>query len=79
MPWKSRGFVSLGAVLGTFLSLGFFLKAVQTGHLASVSGVAITGTLFSSAFECLWERKWPTKTLWVALGLFLLGSYLVLG
>lgn len=79
MPWKSRGFVSLGAVLGTFLSLGFFLKAVQTGHLASVSGVAITGTLFSSAFECLWERKWPTKTLWVALGLFLSGSYLLIG
>lgn len=79
LSWKSRGYVSTGAILGTFLSLGFFLKAVQTGHLASVSGVAITGTLFSSAFECIWDRKWPSKTLWVALGFFLMGSWILLG
>lgn len=79
LPWRSRGYVSLGAILGTFLSLGFFLKAVQTGHLATVSGVAITGTLFSSAFECLWEKKWPSLTLWGALVLFVLGSWLLLG
>ncbi len=79
MNWKARGYVSLGAVLGTFLSLGFFLKAVQTGHLATVSGVAITGTLFSSAFECIWTKKWPTKTLWAALGLFLIGSWILIG
>lgn len=78
MTWRSRGYVSLGAVLGTFLSLGFFLKAVQTGHLASVSGVAITGTLFSSAFECMWQKKWPSKTLWLALVLFLVGSWILL-
>tara|TARA_R100000656_G_scaffold120728_1_gene95222 strand:+ start:527 stop:1303 length:777 start_codon:yes stop_codon:yes gene_type:complete len=79
LSWKSRGYVSAGAILGTFLSLGFFLKAVQTGHLASVSGVAITGTLFSSAFECIWHKRWPSKTLWAALGLFLLGSWILLG
>tara|TARA_R110000868_G_scaffold104087_8_gene286310 strand:+ start:12428 stop:13306 length:879 start_codon:yes stop_codon:yes gene_type:complete len=79
LSWKSRGYVSTGAILGTFLSLGFFLKAVQTGHLASVSGVAITGTLFSSAFECIWHKRWPSMTLWAALGLFLLGSWILLG
>lgn len=65
--------VSLGSIFGTFLSLTFYLLAVQTAHLGSLSGIAITSTLFSALFECLWLRKWPSRYLLAAFVSFLVG------
>lgn len=65
----------IGSLLGTFVSLGFYLKAVQTGHLASISGIAITGSLFSSMIECIRSKKWPSFHLVFAFGLFLIGAF----
>lgn len=67
--------VIIGSLLGTFVSLGFYLKAVQTGHLASISGIAITGSLFSSMVECVVEKKWPSLHLVFAFSLFLVGAF----
>lgn len=66
--------ITLGSVAGTYLSLMFYLNAVRySGALAAVSGIAITGTLFASAFECAFERKLPSKYLVIAFAFFLAG------
>lgn len=75
---KGRGAIVLGSFLGTFLSLGFYLKAVQTGHLATISAISITGSLFSSTFECLYEKRWPSIYLVISYGLFLIGTKFLL-
>jgi drug/metabolite transporter (DMT)-like permease len=59
--------------LGTFFSLFLYLNAVRIGHLASLSGIAITGPLFAALFESLWTRTWPRWTLLVAFGFFFVG------
>lgn len=69
------GVLIFGSLMGTFISLGLYLKAVQTGHLASISGIAITGSLFSSAVECIRQRKWPSLHLVFAFALFLVGAF----
>lgn len=70
---KEKWLAIVGSILGTYLSLGLYLMALQKAHLASLSGIAITGTIFSSAFECLVARKWPSKYLILAFIFFLLG------
>ena len=68
----------LGAFLGTFVSLSLFLAALQYAHLASLSGIAITGAIFSSILECLWQRKRPSKYLLLAFLFFLFGMWILL-
>lgn len=70
---KGVFYVSLGSLFGTFISLSLYLKAMQTAHLASLSAVAITGTIFSALFECLWNKKLPSIYLVVAFISFLMG------
>jgi drug/metabolite transporter (DMT)-like permease len=72
-PLKDKSLLIIGSLLGTFLSLSLYLKAMQTAHLASLSGIAITGTIFSSLFECIIERKWPSRYLILAFIFFLCG------
>lgn len=70
---KNRFMVILGGFLGTYLSLALYLHAVQKAHLASLAGVAITGTIFSNIVECLVEKKYPSKYLLVSLIFFAFG------
>ncbi|MBI4351604.1 MAG: DMT family transporter [Elusimicrobia bacterium] len=71
---KGLLWITLGSAAGTYLSLMFYLNAVRyAGALAAVSGIAITGTLFASAFECLVERKAPSPYLLAAFAFFLGG------
>lgn len=66
--------ITVGSVAGTYLSLMFYLYAIRyTGALAAVSGIAITGTLFASAFECVIEKKLPSRYLVIAFFFFLGG------
>jgi drug/metabolite transporter (DMT)-like permease len=66
--------ITLGSVAGTYMSLMFYLSAIRySGALAAVSGIAITGTLFASLFECLAERRLPSGYLLVSLVFFLGG------
>ncbi len=76
---KEKVLVTCGSLLGTFISLGFYLKALQTAHLASMSGINITGTLFSSIFETIFLKKRPTKYLGLAFMFFLSGMYFLVG
>lgn len=79
LPKKDKILVTLASTLGTFISLSLYLKAVQLGNLAAISGVSITGPVFSSIFECIHYKKLPSKYLIAALGLFAVGMFFVLG
>lgn len=70
---KSMIYVTLGAFLGTYVSLACYLEAIKTAHLASVAAISITSVIFSSTIECIWDRKWPTRYLWISLVWFALG------
>ncbi|OUR96858.1 EamA family transporter [Halobacteriovorax marinus] len=82
--WKTqksfdKKMLIFGSLLGTFLSLALYLKAMQTAHLATLSGIAITGTIFSSLFESIIEKKWPSRYLLMAFVFFLCGmKFLIL-
>jgi len=76
---KDRLVVTIASILGTFISLSLYLKAIQIGNLATISGVSITGPIFSSIFECIHYRKYPSLFLILSLGLFAIGMFFVLG
>lgn len=78
LPKRERFWPIFASFIGTFLSLYLYFSALKLAHLASLSGVAITGTLFASLFECLWTRKAPTKAWFMAFGLFLIGMKILL-
>jgi drug/metabolite transporter (DMT)-like permease len=75
---SSKLMVSIGALFGTFISLALYLEAIKTAHLASISAIAITSVMFSSIFESIWERKLPSKYLWIAFVSFGFGMYFIL-
>ena len=79
LPKKDKIFVTLASTLGTFISLSLYLKAVQLGNLAAISGVSITGPVFSSIFECIHYNRLPSRYLVCALCLFSVGMFFVLG
>jgi drug/metabolite transporter (DMT)-like permease len=67
-------FMTIGSFMGTYLSLMLYLNAVRyAGALAVVSGIAITGTLFASVFECAIDRKPPSVYLIISFAFFLSG------
>ena len=68
---RGRGMAVLSSFLGTFMSLFLYLTAVKIGHLASISALAGAGPIFTSAMECVYFRKWPSRYLIAALILFL--------
>lgn len=78
MKIKSKLMVGLGAIFGTYLSLGLYLEAVKTANLAIVSSISITSVLFSSVFESIWTKDWPSKYLYLGLGFFGIGIWFVM-
>lgn len=75
---REKGGVVMGSLFGTFISLTLFLTALQSAHLASLSGIAITGTIFSAMFECLWHRRLPSRYLMASFVSFFLGMKVLL-
>lgn len=63
---------------GTFLSLFLYLSAVRIGHLASISGIAVTGPMFAALIECVWKKKWPSRYLIIAFGCFVAGFLILI-
>lgn len=63
---------------GTFIALWLYLSALEVGHLAKITAVVGSGPLFTAAFESFMYKRWPSRYLWVALGLFVLGFLLLM-
>lgn len=76
--FRSKIYVSLGAFFGTYLSLALYLAAIKTANLAIVSSISITSVLFSSLFEAIWLRQWPSKYLYLGLGFFGVGIWFIM-
>jgi drug/metabolite transporter (DMT)-like permease len=70
---KSRALILLGCFAGTYLSLCLYLTAIQIGHLASISAIAITGPMFAALLESLLNKKRPSKYLGIAFCFFIAG------
>ncbi len=72
---------AIGAsLLGTFISLSFYLRALKTAHVASLTAISITGPIWVSFIEHAREKKWPNRYLWIAFGFFILGfAFMTLG
>lgn len=70
---NSRGLAVGCAFLGTFMSLFFYLTAVKTGHLASISAMGICGPIMAAFFECIYYRRAPSRYLLTALLFFIVG------
>ena len=67
-PWQSLNrneklWVTAASFLGTFMSLSFYLMAIQKGHLATISAIAGTSPLFATLFEVALGRKKITSYL----------------
>ncbi|MCB0367146.1 MAG: DMT family transporter [Bdellovibrionales bacterium] len=75
---RGRWLVVGASLGGTYLSLLLYLWALQIGHLASLSAIAITGPLFAALLESLVHRHKPSRQMWWALLLFVCGFYLLL-
>lgn len=75
---RSRIYVFMGAIFGTYLSLALYLNAIKmTDNLAAISAISITGVIFSSTFECIWDKKLPSKYLLISFLFFGCGMYFV--
>lgn len=75
---KTRVLLFVAGAAGTYLSLLLYLNAIKIGHLASISGIAITGPMFATAIECVIKRKLPSLYLVVAFIFFSAGFYVLL-
>lgn len=74
---RERFTVALACICGTFISLSLYLAALKHAHVASLTAVAITGPVWVSMLECLWDKKLPNRYLTVAFLFFLAGFYLM--
>ncbi len=68
----------IGTIIGTVLGLTFAMLAIRTAHLASLSGIFISGAVFASLFECIIAKKLPSKYFTLALISFFIGAYILL-
>ncbi|MFZ3230731.1 MAG: DMT family transporter [Pseudobdellovibrio sp.] len=75
---KDKRLVVFASVLGTFCSLAFYLKAIQIGHLATISAIAGTSPLFATIFEVLQGQKKMTAYLGVAISSFIIGFLILI-
>ncbi len=74
---KQIGILAMASALGTFFALSMYLRAVQTGNLATVSAVTGTAPLFASFIEILRGKKKWNRYFAAGLGCFLIGFWLL--
>lgn len=73
LPKKDRAIVTVAGFFGTFMSLSFYLMAIKTGHLATVSAVTGTAPLFATLIEVVLGKRKFTPYLGAGLLFFLIG------
>lgn len=79
LPNSERLLAVGSGVVGTFLSLWLFLSAIQVGHLATLSSIAVTAPFLAAVFESLFHKKWPGPFFWLASVFFVLGFLILFG
>jgi drug/metabolite transporter (DMT)-like permease len=67
----------LACIFGTFLSLTFYLSALKTAHIATLTAISITSPVWVSLIEHVHLKSWPSRYLWSAFALFLVGFVLM--
>ena len=75
---KDKITITAASVLGTFLSLTFYLQAMKIGHLATISAIVGTSPLFATVFEIARGRKKLTPHLALAVIFFISGVSILL-
>lgn len=75
MKKRETALIVIACICGTFISLSLYLSALKYAHMASLTAVAITGPVWVSILECLWEKKLPNRYLTAAFTLFVVGFY----
>ncbi len=78
MSVKSQVVVFIGGILGTFVSLFLFLKAISIGHLATITSLTGAGPVFAAIFESIIHKKWPSRYLCIAFILFGIGFLFII-
>lgn len=73
MTSRSKTVIVIASFSAGFLSLSFWLMAIQVGHLASLAGIAAFSPVASAAFEAIYAKKKPTRGFFFAFSLFLVG------
>lgn len=65
------------AICGCFLSLTLYLAALKYAHVGTLTSIAITGPVWVSMLESLYQKKLPNSYLLGAFAFFLTGFYLM--
>jgi drug/metabolite transporter (DMT)-like permease len=63
---------------GCFISLTMYLAALKYAHVGTLTAIAITGPVWVSMLECIYQRKAPNKYLLGAFLFFFGGFYLMI-
>ena len=77
MEKRDRNLALGASLLGTFVSLSLYLKALKTAHVASLTAIAITLPVWVSLIEHIQKKEWPNRYLWTAFTLFVIGFALM--
>lgn len=64
--------------LGTFVSLSLYLQALKHAHVATLTGISITGPIWASLFEHLSQKQFPNFYLLLTMALFFSGFALMI-
>ncbi len=75
MDTKSKSIIFAACFMGTFLSLLFYLKAVQIGTITILTAVSVATPLWSTFFEFFYNKKKPSRVFVVCFTLYL-GAFL---
>lgn len=75
---RARKLALVSAFLGTYLSLFLYLTAIKIGHLASISALGVAGPIITSAMECAYYQRAPSRYLLTALLFFMMGFALLM-
>jgi drug/metabolite transporter (DMT)-like permease len=70
---KGLIWVSSAAFLATFLALILWLTAISKGHLATVTAIGGSSPLFAGLFECIRQKRFPSRFMLLAFMWFLFG------
>ena len=78
MVARDRLLVFSSSFIGCFVSLTMYLAALKYAHVGTLTAIAITGPIWVSLLECVYQRKLPNYFLICAFCFFLTGFYLML-